>query len=77
MILDINKMLGELKLERDHIEEAILVLERLASGRNRRRGRPPSWLKHTRASAHVGTEDEFAPALPNRGQTLSFHHLEA
>ena len=38
-------MLAELRLEREQIEEAILTLERLARGRGRRRGRPPSWLK--------------------------------
>lgn len=45
MILDVDKMLAELRLEREQIEEAILTLERLARGRGRRRGRPPSWLK--------------------------------
>jgi hypothetical protein len=43
--LDIDKMLAELRVEREQIEEAILTLERLARGRGRRRGRPPSWLK--------------------------------
>ncbi len=38
-------MLAELRVEREQIEEAILTLERLARGRGRRRGRPPSWLK--------------------------------
>lgn len=38
-------MLAELRLEREQIEEAILTLERLARGRGRRRGRPPTWLK--------------------------------
>ena len=39
--MDITKMLEELRRERQQIEEAILTLERLASGRGRRRGRPP------------------------------------
>jgi hypothetical protein len=43
--MDVMKMLGELKQEREHIEEAILTLERLARGRGKRRGRPPSWMK--------------------------------
>jgi hypothetical protein len=43
--LDVDKMLAELRLEREQIEEAILTLERLARGRGRRRGRPPGWLK--------------------------------
>lgn len=44
-VLDVDKMLAELRLEREQIEEAILTLERLARGRGRRRGRPPGWLK--------------------------------
>jgi len=42
--MDVNKILSELRTERQQIEEAILSLERLARGRGRRRGRPPSWL---------------------------------
>ena len=42
--MDITKMLQELREERAGVEEAILVLERLASGRGRRRGRPPAWM---------------------------------
>ena len=42
--MDINKMLADLRLEREHIEEAIMTLERLARGRGRRRGRPPAWM---------------------------------
>jgi hypothetical protein len=42
--MDVNKMLSELREERDHLEEAILSLERLARGRGKRRGRPPAWL---------------------------------
>jgi hypothetical protein len=48
--LDIDKMLADLRVEREQIEEAILTLERLARGRGRRRGRPPSWLKEAAAS---------------------------
>lgn len=42
--MDISKMLVDLRQEREHIEEAILTLERLAQGRGRRRGRPPAWM---------------------------------
>lgn len=49
--MDIDKMLAELRLEREQIEEAILTLERLARGRGRRRGRPPAWLKDPAHSA--------------------------
>ena len=37
-------MLAELKAEREGIEQAILVLERIASGRSRGRGRQPAWM---------------------------------
>ncbi|MGC9972995.1 MAG: hypothetical protein ABSE56_20640 [Bryobacteraceae bacterium] len=42
--MDVTKILGELRQEREQIEEAIISLERLARGRGRRRGRPPAWL---------------------------------
>ena len=42
--MDILKMLAAMRQERAQIEEAILVLERLASGQGRRRGRPPAWM---------------------------------
>jgi len=47
--MDINKILGELKAERDQIEMAILSLERLLAGRGKRRGRPPAWLSQIKA----------------------------
>ncbi len=37
-------MLAELRAERDQLAEAILVLERLAAGQGKRRGRPPAWM---------------------------------
>lgn len=42
--MDVTKILAELRAERAQIEEAILSLERLARGRGKRRGRPPSWM---------------------------------
>jgi hypothetical protein len=42
--MDVIKMLAELRQEREHLEEAILTLERLARGQGRRRGRPPAWM---------------------------------
>jgi hypothetical protein len=49
--MDVNKMLVELRQEREHIEEAIIILERLARGRGKRRGRPPLWMSTTVAPA--------------------------
>lgn len=39
-----HKMLGELKTEHAQLSEAILTIERLAAGKGKRRGRPPSWM---------------------------------
>ena len=43
--MNLNKILDELRREREQIDEAILSLERLAAGSGPRRGRPPAWLK--------------------------------
>ncbi|MFN0165001.1 MAG: hypothetical protein ACKV22_01110 [Bryobacteraceae bacterium] len=42
--MDITKILGELRQEREQLEEAIISLERLARSRGKKRGRPPAWL---------------------------------
>ncbi len=42
--MDVNKIIVELRQERQQLEEAIISLERLARSRGRRRGRPPAWL---------------------------------
>ena len=47
--MDVLKMLAELREERAQIEEAIFAIEHLATGRGKRRGRPPAWMK-----AHAG-----------------------
>jgi hypothetical protein len=41
-------MLDELRAEREQVEDAIIVLERMARGRGRRRGRPPKWMSGTK-----------------------------
>ncbi|MCW5979473.1 MAG: hypothetical protein KIT09_15455 [Bryobacteraceae bacterium] len=53
--MDVQKMLADLRQEREQIEEAILTLERLARGRGRRRGRPPAWM--TAAKKRIKTPD--------------------
>jgi hypothetical protein len=42
--MDITKMLEELRTERERVEQAILVLERIGRGQGKRRGRPPKWM---------------------------------
>ena len=47
IVMDVAKILAELKAERVQIEEAIISLERLARGRVRGPGRPPNWMADT------------------------------
>lgn len=42
--MDILKMFADLRQEREQVEQAIMVLERLARGHGKRRGRPPAWM---------------------------------
>jgi len=55
--MDLLKMLVALRQEREQIEEAIVVMERLAMGRGKRRGRPPAWM----AAAKDGTKRRGRP----------------
>jgi hypothetical protein len=42
--MDLNSILDQLRQQRDHVDESIAALERIASGMGRRRGRPPKWM---------------------------------
>ena len=71
--MDVDKMLAELRMEREQIEEAILTLERLARGRGRRRGRPPAWLKEAQqaiAEEVASRGESGAPAPKRRGRPV-------
>lgn len=60
--MDVSKILAELRQEREQLEEAIMSLERLARGRGRRRGRPPSWMVEAKKRGRpVGSKNK-APA---------------
>lgn len=61
--LDVTKILEELRQEREQLEEAILSLERLARGRGRRRGRPPSWMVEAKKRGRpVGSKNKTTGA---------------
>lgn len=55
--MDVEKMLAELRRERESINDAILALERLASGRPRERGRPP------KRASEVAKTDTARPSV--------------
>jgi hypothetical protein len=42
--MDISKMIAELRSELAAVDEAIAVLQRMAYGQGKRRGRPPLWM---------------------------------
>ncbi len=41
-------MLEELRTEREQVEQSIMVLENLARGQGKRRGRPPKWMSEVK-----------------------------
>jgi hypothetical protein len=64
--MDLTKMIAELRAERSAIEEALIVLERIAAGSTgRRRGRPPAWMAAVRAS------DLQQPAAEEKTRTVN------
>jgi hypothetical protein len=65
-------MISELQSERQRLDEAIQALERLSAGKNRRRGRPPRWLKdeiqrHVANSDGATKSNSDAETEPSRG----------
>lgn len=76
--MDVDKMLTELRMEREQIEEAILTLERLARGRGRRRGRPPAWLKdaQTAIAEEVAKSDGTSVTPKRRGRPVGSGKLK-
>lgn len=54
--MDVTKILEQLREERDQLEAAIVTLERLAIGRGKRRGRPPSWMVEARKRTKPGED---------------------
>jgi len=60
--MDVTKILEELREERAQLEEAIISLERLASGRGKRRGRPPAWLQEAKKRGRPpGSKNKVTP----------------
>jgi hypothetical protein len=61
--MDVAKILADLRQEREQLEEAILSLERLALGRGRRRGRPPSWMAEVKRRGRPPGSKNKVPAV--------------
>jgi hypothetical protein len=70
--MDVSKILDELRQEREQLEEAILSLERLARGRGRRRGRPPSWMVEAKKRGRpVGSKNKTSAVAKPASQPKS------
>jgi hypothetical protein len=52
--MNVNRIIAELRSEKQMVDETILILERLAV-RTPRRGRPPKWI--STASATTSTRE--------------------
>ena len=53
-MLNLHKVIADLREELERIDQAIAALERLASGQGVRRGRPPTWLLKSKAERATG-----------------------
>ncbi len=60
--MDLNNILEQLRQQRDHVDESIAALERIASGMGRRRGRPPKWM------AQASAANAAPPPVKKRGR---------
>ena len=60
--MNLIKMIAELREQKQALEETMLILERIARGQGKRRGRPPAFLSHAGASfAKAGTARKRRP----------------
>ena len=61
--MNYTQILDELRGERDMVDHAISVLERLQVGAPRKRGRPPAWLaERQKEAAGEGSGEPIQPA---------------
>ena len=49
--MDLTKMIAELRQQKQALEETMLILERIARGQGKRRGRPPAFLSDAVAAS--------------------------
>jgi hypothetical protein len=60
--MDLTKMIAELREQKQALEETMLILERIARGQGKRRGRPPAFLSNAGATPkETGTPRKRRP----------------
>ena len=67
--MDLNRIILDLKAERDRLAAAIECLEQLVAGRARKRGRPPAWLNAKADSGQPNNAD--GPEHTSAGRNYS------
>jgi hypothetical protein len=63
--MDLQKMIAELRTERDRLDQAILALERLVAGKQKRRGRPPKLLQEKLSEYMIEPSDQEPDSEPS------------
>jgi hypothetical protein len=67
-MIDVAKILADLREEKEQLEQAILTLERLAAGRGQSRGRAPAWMPEgapKRRGRPPGSKNKAVPREPD------------
>jgi hypothetical protein len=58
--MNLTKMIAELREQKEALEQTMIMLERLARGQGKRRGRPPLFLSQASGAAPAGKRRPFS-----------------
>lgn len=58
--MNLTKMIAELREQKEALEQTMIMLERLARGQGKRRGRPPLFLSQVSGVAPAGKRRPFS-----------------
>jgi len=58
--MNLTKMIAELREQKQALEETMIMLERLARGQGKRRGRPPLFLSQASPSGSIRKRRPFS-----------------
>jgi hypothetical protein len=60
--MDLDKMIAELRVQKQALEETMVILERLARTQGKRRGRPPLFLSRASGARPARKRKPFSAA---------------
>jgi len=61
--MNLPKMIAELRTAREQVEQTIMVLESMAEGQGKRRGRRPLWMTNTRQGIFDGAREATSEGM--------------